>query len=167
MHAPATPIDIDLLIEARWIIPVEPAGQVLEHHAVAVRDGRILELLPSDQARQRYRPGQLRTLGDHVLIPGLVNLHAHAAMNLLRGYADDLPLMRWLTERIWPAEQKHVSHDFVRDGTLLACAEMLRGGVTTFSDMYFFPDAAAEAALEAGMRAACTCMKPAKKSNAA
>lgn len=154
MHAPATPIDIDLLIEARWIIPVEPAGQVLEHHAVAVRDGRILELLPSDQARQRYRPGQLRTLGDHVLIPGLVNLHAHAAMNLLRGYADDLPLMRWLTERIWPAEQKHVSHDFVRDGTLLACAEMLRGGVTTFSDMYFFPDAAAEAALEAGMRAA-------------
>lgn len=154
MHAPVTPIDIDLLIEARWIIPVEPAGQVLEHHAVAVRDGRILDLLPSDQARQRYRSAQLRTLGDHVLIPGLVNLHAHAAMNLLRGYADDLPLMRWLTERIWPAEQKHVSHDFVRDGTLLACAEMLRGGVTTFSDMYFFPDAAAEAALEAGMRAA-------------
>lgn len=154
MHAPVTPIDIDLLIEARWIIPVEPAGQVLEHHAVAVRDGRILDLLPSDQARQRYRSAQLRTLGDHVLIPGLVNLHAHAAMNLLRGYADDLPLMRWLTERIWPAEQKHVSHDFVRDGTLLACAEMLRGGVTTFSDMYFFPDAAAEAALQAGMRAA-------------
>lgn len=154
MHAPVTPTDIDLLIEARWIIPVEPAGQVLEHHAVAVRDGRILDLLPSDQARRRYRPRQLRLLGDHVLIPGLVNLHAHAAMNLLRGYADDLPLMRWLTERIWPAEQKHVSHDFVRDGTLLACAEMLRGGVTTFSDMYFFPDAAAEAALEAGMRAA-------------
>lgn len=154
MHDPVTPIDIDLLIEARWIIPVEPAGQVLEHHAVAVRDGRILDLLPSDQARQRYHPKLLRTLGEHVLIPGLVNLHAHAAMNLLRGYADDLPLMRWLTERIWPAEQKHVSHDFVRDGTLLACAEMLRGGVTTFSDMYFFPDAAAEAALEAGMRAA-------------
>lgn len=154
MHAPVTPIDIDLLIEARWIIPVEPAGQVLEHHAVAVRDGRILDLLPSDQARQRYRPQMLRTLGEHVLMPGLVNLHAHAAMNLLRGYADDLPLMRWLTEHIWPAEQRHVSHDFVRDGTLLACAEMLRGGVTTFSDMYFFPDAAAEAALEAGMRAA-------------
>lgn len=146
--------DIDLLIEARWVIPVEPAGVVLEHHAVAVQDGRIADLLPSDEARRRYRPRTLRTLGDHVLIPGLINLHAHAAMNLLRGYADDQPLMRWLTEHIWPAEQKHVSHEFVRDGTLLACAEMLRGGVTTFSDMYFFPDAAAEAVLEAGMRAA-------------
>ena len=146
--------DIDLLIEARWVIPVEPAGVVLEHHAVAVQDGRIADLLPSDEARRRYRPRTLRTLGEHVLIPGLINLHAHAAMNLLRGYADDQPLMRWLTEHIWPAEQKHVSHEFVRDGTLLACAEMLRGGVTTFSDMYFFPDAAAEAVLEAGMRAA-------------
>lgn len=154
MHNPDTPADIELLIEARWIVPVEPAGVVLEHHAVAISAGRIVDLLPSDLARQRYRPRELRSLGEHVLIPGLVNLHAHAAMNLLRGYADDLPLMRWLNEHIWPAEQKLVSHDFVRDGTLLACAEMLRGGVTTFSDMYFFPDAAAEAALEAGMRAA-------------
>lgn len=154
MHNPDPPADIDLLIEARWIIPVEPADVVLEHHAIAVHDGRIVDLLPSDLARQRYRPHTQHSLGEHVLIPGLVNLHAHAAMNLLRGYADDQPLMRWLTEHIWPAEQKHVSHDFVRDGTLLACAEMLRGGVTTFSDMYFFPDAAAEAALEAGMRAA-------------
>lgn len=146
--------NVDLLIEARWIIPVEPAGSVLEHHAIAVREGRIVDLLPCDEARLRYRPRTLRTLDNHVLIPGLVNLHTHAAMNLLRGYADDRALMRWLKEHIWPAEMKHVRHDFVRDGTLLACAEMLRGGITTFSDMYFFPDAAAEAALEAGMRAA-------------
>ncbi|WP_018410048.1 TRZ/ATZ family hydrolase [Methyloversatilis thermotolerans] len=146
--------DIDLLIEARWIIPVQPANQVLEHHAVAVRDGLIVDILSTDLARQRYRATQTRALPDHVLVPGLVNLHAHAAMNLLRGYADDRALMTWLTEHIWPAERAHLSHDFVRDGTLLACAEMLRGGVTTFSDMYFFPDAAAEAVLEAGMRAA-------------
>lgn len=154
MNTFQAPLEIDLLIEARWIIPVEPAGVVLEHHAVAVDAGRIIELLPSDEARLRYAPRSLRTLAEHVLIPGLVNLHAHAAMNLLRGYADDQPLMNWLTERIWPAEQRHVCHEFVRDGTLLACAEMLRGGVTCFNDMYFFPDAAAEAAIEVGMRAA-------------
>ncbi len=154
MPNPEARTDIDLLIEARWIVPIEPAGSVLEHHAVAIDQGCIIDLLPSDEARQRYAPRSLRTLGEHVLIPGLINLHAHAAMNLLRGYADDQPLMRWLNDHIWPAEHEHVSHDFVRDGTLLACAEMLRGGITCFSDMYFFPDAAAEAAIEAGMRAA-------------
>ncbi|MBP6096214.1 MAG: TRZ/ATZ family hydrolase [Methyloversatilis sp.] len=154
MQSSHATIDVDLLIEARWIIPVEPAGVVLEHHSIVVNKGLIVALLPSDEARQRYAARSLRSLGEHVLIPGLVNLHAHAAMNLLRGYADDQPLMRWLTEHIWPAEQRHVSHEFVRDGTLLACAEMLSGGITCFSDMYFFPDAAAEAALEVGMRAA-------------
>jgi 5-methylthioadenosine/S-adenosylhomocysteine deaminase len=93
-------------------------------------------------------------LPEHVLIPGLVNAHTHAAMALLRGFADDLPLMRWLEERVWPAELRHLSPRFVRDGTALACAEMLRGGITCFGDMYFFPEAALEAALEAGMRAA-------------
>lgn len=154
MQSSPDPIEIDLLIEARWIIPVEPSGVVLEHHAVAVDKGRIVALLPSDEARQRYAARSRRSLGEHVLIPGLVNLHSHAAMNLLRGYADDQSLMRWLTEHIWPAEQRHVSHEFVRDGTLLACSEMLSGGITCFSDMYFFPDAAAEAALEVGIRAA-------------
>ena len=88
-----------------------------------------------------------------VLIPGLINLHTHAAMALLRGIADDLPLMDWLKTRIWPAEARHISAAFVRDGTLLACAEMLRGGITCFNDMYFFPEAAAEAASSLGMRA--------------
>jgi len=145
---------VDLLIEARWTIPVEPAGIVLENHAVAINDGRIVAILPQDQAAVRFAPRSLRQLTNHILIPGLVNLHTHAAMTLLRGLADDLPLMDWLQNHIWPAEAKHVSAQFVHDGTLLACAEMLRGGITCFNDMYFFPKAAAEAALASGMRAA-------------
>jgi 5-methylthioadenosine/S-adenosylhomocysteine deaminase len=93
-------------------------------------------------------------LSSHILIPGLVNAHTHAAMSLMRGLADDLPLMRWLEEHIWPAEAQHVSPQFVRDGTSLACAEMLLGGITTFNDMYFFPEASLDAALAAGMRSA-------------
>jgi len=145
---------VDLLIEARWTIPVEPAGIVLENHAVAINDGRIVAILPQDQAAARFAPRSLRQLTNHILIPGLVNLHTHAAMTLLRGLADDLPLMDWLQNHIWPAEAKHVSAQFVHDGTLLACAEMLRGGITCFNDMYFFPKATAEAALAFGMRAA-------------
>lgn len=144
---------IDLLIHPRWTITVEPAGAPLEDHAVAIRDGRIIAVLPMDEARLRFQPGETVELPQHVLIPGLVNLHAHAAMNLMRGIADDLPLMRWLREAIWPAESRHVSAAFVRDGTLLAAAEMLRGGITTCNDMYFYPGAAAEAFAEAGMRA--------------
>lgn len=143
----------DLLINARWIIPVEPAGVTLEHHAVAIDQGRILAVLPQDEARLLYVARRTVNLPDHVLIPGLINLHAHCAMNLMRGIADDLPLMRWLQEAIWPAEAKHVSRNFVRDGTLLAAAEMLRGGITTCNEMYFYPDAAAEAFDQAGMRA--------------
>jgi 5-methylthioadenosine/S-adenosylhomocysteine deaminase len=146
-------VPIDLLIEPGWIIPVEPAATVLEGHALAVDKGRIIALLPAGEAASRYAPHEHVRLPGEVLLPGLVNAHTHAAMSLLRGYADDLPLMRWLDERIWPAEREHISHDFVRDGTLLAAWEMLRGGITCFNDMYFFPGAAAEAAREAGIRA--------------
>jgi 5-methylthioadenosine/S-adenosylhomocysteine deaminase len=135
-------------------VPVEPAGAVLEQHAVAVRDGKIEAVLPAPQARARFPGYEELALENHVLMPGLVNAHTHAAMSLLRGLADDLPLVRWLEEHIWPAETKHVSRDFVRDGTLVACAEMIRGGVTCFNDMYFFPDASLEAALAAGLRSA-------------
>lgn len=145
---------VDLLIEPRWLVPVQPAGVVLEQYAVAVRRGKIVAVLPAVEARGRYAAGQRISLPHHVLIPGLVNLHTHAAMTLLRGIADDLPLMTWLREHIWPLEARHVSPAFVRDGSLLAGAEMLRGGVTCFNDMYFFPEAAAEAALHLGMRAA-------------
>ncbi len=145
---------IDQVIDARWIIPIEPAATVLEHHSLAIHAGRILDVLPTARAAERYAGKRHYRLDAHVLLPGLVNLHTHAAMSLLRGYADDMPLMNWLQERIWPAESRHVSAGFVRDGTRLACWEMLKGGVTCFNDMYFFPRAAAEAALAAGMRAA-------------
>jgi 5-methylthioadenosine/S-adenosylhomocysteine deaminase len=145
--------EIDLLIRPEWVIPIEPAGITLSGHALAVNNGCIVALLPNDEAAQRFRPRKTIELPGQVLLPGLVNLHTHAAMSLLRGYADDLPLMRWLSERIWPAEARHAGPDFVRAGTLLACAEMLRGGITTFNDMYFFPGAAAAAAKQLGMRA--------------
>ena len=145
---------IDLLIDARWVVPVEPANTVLAQHSVAVHAGKIVAVLPSLDAAQRFAAAERVSLGNHVLIPGLINLHTHAAMTLMRGLADDLPLMSWLNDHIWPAEAKHVSAEFVRTGTRLACAEMLRGGITCMNDMYFFPEAAAEAALAAGMRAA-------------
>jgi 5-methylthioadenosine/S-adenosylhomocysteine deaminase len=145
---------VDLLISARWVIPVEPAGAVLDDHSVAVAGGRIVAVLPQAQAAGRFQALEHLRLDRHALIPGLVNLHTHAAMTLLRGLADDLPLMAWLKDHIWPAESRHVSPEFVYDGTLLACAEMLRGGVTCFNEMYFFPEAAARAARDSGMRAA-------------
>ncbi|MCL4471781.1 MAG: TRZ/ATZ family hydrolase [Sulfuricella sp.] len=145
---------VDTLIEARWVIPVETPRQVLAQHAIVISDGLIRDILPTAEAHTKYNARRRFQLNEHVLIPGLINLHTHAAMTLLRGLADDLPLMDWLNGHIWPAEAKFVSPEFVRDGTLLACAEMLRGGVTCFNDMYFFPEAAAQAALSAGMRAA-------------
>ena len=140
---------VKFLLEPRWIVPVEPAGIVLEGHALAVKDGRIEAIRPSGAFDASYERIELP---DHVLIPGLVNAHTHAAMSLMRGLSDDLPLMRWLEDHIWPAERQHVSSELVRDGTLLACAEMLRGGITCFNEMYFFPEAALEAASAAGMR---------------
>ena len=142
------------LIAARWVIPVLPRDAVLEHHSVAFTRGEIVDVIPTSVAIERYPAAHVINLPDHAVIPGLINLHTHAAMTLMRGLADDLPLMTWLQNHIWPVESRVVSVDFVRDGTLLACAEMLRGGVTCFNDMYFFPEAVAQAALQAGMRAA-------------
>ena len=142
------------IISARWIVPVEPARTVLASHALVVSDERIVAVLPVTEAVARYSSYDRIDLADHVLIPGLVNLHTHAAMTLMRGMADDLTLMDWLKQHIWPAEMRHVCEDFVRDGAQLACAEMLLGGVTCFSDMYFYPQATAAAAIKAGMRAA-------------
>ncbi|MFP4146655.1 MAG: TRZ/ATZ family hydrolase [Halorhodospira sp.] len=144
---------VDTLIHARWVIPVEPEGAVLEDHGVAVQDGRIVALAPNEELRRRYQAPEQRELNDHVLIPGLINAHTHSAMTLLRGMADDLPLMTWLTEHIWPTEQRWVSEAFVRDGSTLAMGEMLLGGVTCFNDMYFFPEVTGEAARQAGIRA--------------
>ncbi len=149
---PKPPEHIDLLIEPTWIAPVDP-DVLLTNHAVAIRQGRIVDVLPTPDAHQRYLPEQRVTLEGQILIPGLINLHTHAAMALMRGLADDLPLMEWLEKHIWPTEAAHLSPQFVLDGTRLACAEMLLGGITCFNDMYFYPDAAAIAAEEFGMRA--------------
>jgi 5-methylthioadenosine/S-adenosylhomocysteine deaminase len=143
----------DLVVSARWVIPIEPADAVFERHAVVVRSGRIVAILPAAEATRRFAPREQVALERHVLLPGLVNLHTHAAMTLFRGLSDDLPLMTWLREHIWPAEGRFVSEEFVHDGTLLGAAEMIRSGVTCFNDMYFFPGATARAVASAGMRA--------------
>lgn len=150
---PGNPTEIDLLIHARWVIPVSSEQSVLDAHCVAVDSGLIVEILPSDTARQFYLPKNEVVLANHVLIPGLVNAHGHAAMTLLRGAADDMPLHTWLHDYIWPLEGRWVSEEFVHQGTQLAIAEMLLSGTTCFADMYFFPDAAARAAKDAGIRA--------------
>ena len=143
---------VDTLVEARWVIPVEPKGVVLERHTVVVDDGRIRAILPHGEARSGYSAHQIVELGEHVVLPGLVNAHTHAGMTLMRGLADDVPLMRWLKDHIWPVESRWVGDEFVRDGTMLAVAEMLRGGTTCFNDMYFYPADAGRAAAAAGMR---------------
>lgn len=141
------------LISARWVVPVEPTGVVLDDHAVLVEQGRIAAIRPREALLAAY-PGVPHThLSEHVLIPGLVNAHTHLAMSLMRGLADDLPLMTWLQEHIWPAEAKAVGREFVRDGAELALAEMLRGGTTCVHDMYFFPDVVADVAQAMGLRA--------------
>ena len=144
----------DLLVFPRWLVPVEPAGVVLEDHALVVSGGRIVEILPADFARQRYSAHETLDLPSHAVTAGLVNLHTHAAMTLLRGLADDLPLMDWLQSHIWPAEGAHVGRQFCEDGVRLACAEFIRGGITTFNDMYFFPDVTAQVSVAAGLRCA-------------
>jgi 5-methylthioadenosine/S-adenosylhomocysteine deaminase len=144
---------IDTLIHARWIVPVEPDNRLYQRHSLAVDEGRVLGILPTDQARLTYTAAVEHDLDQHLLIPGLVNAHTHTAMSLLRGLADDLPLNEWLNNHIWPAESRWVNEEFVHDGCRLAMAEMLRGGTTCFNDMYFFPDVAARAASHCGMRA--------------
>ena len=139
------------VVEAGWVLPVRP-WSVLEDAAVAVADGRIVAVGSAAELRRSHPDAPRLRRPGHVLLPGLVNAHTHAAMSLLRGFADDVPLMTWLHERIWPAEARWVDEQFVADGTRLAAAEMLRGGVTSFGDMYFFPVAGIEAARAMGIR---------------
>ncbi|HVN36131.1 MAG TPA: TRZ/ATZ family hydrolase [Casimicrobiaceae bacterium] len=141
----------DLRIDAGWIVPIEPAG-VLREHALLVSAGRIAAIVPVAEADRGFAARERIVLDDHVLIPGLVNAHTHAAMSLFRGIADDVPLKIWLEDQIWPREGRFVSPEFVYDGARLAAAEMLLGGITCCNDMYFFPDATARAFVELGMR---------------
>lgn len=145
-------MQVETILHAAWIIPVQPPGTVLPEHSLAIDAGRIVAILPAAEARESIQARESISLPGHALLPGLINAHTHAAMSLLRGLADDMPLQEWLREHIWPVEQRHVSAGFVHDGTQLAVVEMLRGGTSCFNDMYFFPEDAARAALALGMR---------------
>lgn len=147
---PSAAPPLDLLLIPDWLVPVEPAGVVLREHALGVRDGLIAWIGPRERAPAA---NEVRELPDCLLTPGLINAHGHAAMSLFRGLADDLPLMTWLKQHIWPAEARWVDEAFVRDGTDLAIAEQLQGGITCFADMYFFPREACDRVHESGIRA--------------
>jgi 5-methylthioadenosine/S-adenosylhomocysteine deaminase len=144
----------DTLLHARWVVPIEPVGRVIHDGAVVIAQDKIAAVGPAQDLMAQYPEAKIQHLPNHVLMPGLVNTHTHAAMALLKGVGDDLPLQQWLTQRIWPLEGKLMSHDFVHDGTLLAASEMLLGGITCFNDMYFFPEATVRAARALGMRVA-------------
>lgn len=149
---PIQPLSFDLLLLPTWLVPVEPAGVVLKDHGVGIEGGRIVFIGPREEAL-KHTAIETRELPDMLLSPGLINAHGHAAMTLFRGMADDLPLMTWLQDHIWPAEGKWVDEDFVRDGTDLAIAEQLKGGISCFSDMYFYPKTATERVHNSGIRA--------------
>ncbi len=149
---PAPCASLDLLLLPTWLVPVEPAGVVLKDYALGIRDGRIALIAPHEQAlRQEAR--EVRHLPNCLLAPGLVNAHGHAAMSLFRGLADDLPLSSWLQDHIWPAEARWVDEAFVRDGSELAIAEQILGGITCMADMYFFPETSSEVIHRSGIRA--------------
>lgn len=143
---------VDLIIKARWIVPVVPANKVFEDCALVIDQGKILALLPHHEADRRFKADKILELPQHLLTPGLINSHVHTAMNLFRGYADDQPLQQWLTQSIWPAEKRWVSDYFVRDGSELAIAEMIQSGISCFADMYFFPEETAQVSLDAKLR---------------
>ena len=150
---PSDPQSIDTLIEAGWVVPVEPHGVVLEGHAVAVDGGTVVAVLPLAEARARFAAREVVSRPGSVLIPGLVNAHTHNPMTLMRGVADDLALHEWLQQHIWPVEAAVIGPEFVADGVELAIAEMLRGGTTCCNENYFFPDVQAATYKRHGFRA--------------
>ena len=146
------PEQVDLIIKPQWILPIVPAHKIFEDCALIIDRGLIKELLPVAEADRRYQAIENIELPNQVVMPGFVNAHGHAAMSLLRGYADDLPLETWLNEHIWPIEKRLVCEEFVRDGSRHAIAEMIFSGTTCFSDQYFFPEITADVATQAGIR---------------
>ena len=139
-------------INSRWIIPVDENNSVLEQHSVIIKNDAIIDILPQAEAA-KYTPEELIDLSYHALLPGFVNSHTHAAMSLFKGLADDLPLQEWLADHIWPAEAALSDAEFVKDGSELAIAEMIKSGTTCFNDMYFYIDQTAMVAVQSGIRA--------------
>lgn len=149
---------IDTLISARWVIPVEPHNVYHENYAVAIHQNRIIDLLPQDKAQEIYQAKETIDLSDHALLPGFINTHTHSPMTLFRGLADDLLLMDWLHNHIWPAEKAWLNEEFIHEGTQLAMAEMIRSGTTCFNEHYFHPQIIAEEATKAKMRVRAGCL---------
>lgn len=143
---------IDQMIHAKWIITGERSQPILENHTMLIDKGVIQKIVPSTEVKQHYQAKQVNDYPYHALLPGLINAHTHLGMNYFRGLGCDLMLMDWLNGYIWPAEKKWLSHDFVYDASLLAMAEMIRSGTTCFNDMFYFPEAVADAAIDANMR---------------
>ena len=146
-------VKVDKIISAAWVFTADKNDEPLTDHSVVVKDEIICDVIPTSDVFNVYEAEETYQLSNNILLPGFINSHTHIAMSLLKGFADDLPLQTWLSEYIWPAESKHVNHDFVRDGSELAIAEMIKGGTTSFNDMYFFPNATAEAVNNIGIRA--------------
>lgn len=141
-----------IIISASWIFTSNSEGQLLSDYSIVIENDKIIDLVSQDKVFDEYEANDTYQLTDHILIPGLINTHTHAAMSLFKGFADDLPLQDWLNDYIWPAEKEFINSSFVKDGSILALSEMIKSGVTTFNDMYFFPDATAEAVKELGVR---------------
>ena len=141
-----------IIISASWIFTANSEDQLLYDYSVVIKDNKIIDLVHQSKVFSEYEADEIYQLTDHILIPGLINTHTHASMSLFKGFADDLSLQDWLNNYIWPAEKKFVNSSFVRDGSILALSEMIKAGVTTFNDMYFYPDATAEASIELGVR---------------
>ena len=145
--------NIQTLLSAQHIVTVDSNNSVLKNHSIAIDNGRIIDILATENALTTYDAANHIEYEQHLLMPGLINAHTHASMSLLRGIASDIPLMDWLQNHIWPIEQQWVDENFVQDGSELAIAEMLRGGTTCFNDMYFFPEVTARVASNIGIRA--------------
>jgi 5-methylthioadenosine/S-adenosylhomocysteine deaminase len=144
--------NVSTIISAPWIYTSNNDSDLLFNYSLIIKDDKIIDLVSQDKVFDEYEADDTYELADHILIPGLINTHTHAAMSLFKGFADDLPLQEWLNDHIWPAEKKFINPSFVKDGSILALSEMIRAGITTFNDMYFFPDATAEASKELGIR---------------
>ena len=144
--------NVSIIISTSWIFTSNPENQLLSDYSVVIENDKIIDLVPQSKVFDEYEADNTYQLTDHILIPGLINTHTHAAMSLFKGFADDLPLQEWLNNHIWPAEKEFVNSSFVKDGSILGLSEMIKSGVTTFNDMYFFPDATAEAVKELGVR---------------
>jgi 5-methylthioadenosine/S-adenosylhomocysteine deaminase len=144
---------VDLLINASWVLPIRPQNIVLTDHSVAISAGKIIDYMPTVIAKKTFKAAKNVDMPGKAIMPGLINCHTHAAMNIYRSMADDLPLMEWLNAHIWPAEKACANQETIHLGSKLAIAEMLRSGITCFNDHYFFPQVTAEVAINMGMRA--------------